>query len=81
MDAFISISFRWRGFRYQLDNRFVFFQGCFRFGAKHIVYGGGLPFFSPGGPRFQVTYADISPEQKRSIAGGTLKNLLDEVTR
>ncbi|MDH7570159.1 MAG: amidohydrolase family protein, partial [Armatimonadota bacterium] len=47
-----------------------------RFGAQRLVFGTGLPLLDAGGPIAQVTYADLSLEEKRLIAGGNLARLL-----
>ena len=50
-----------------------------RFGAGRLIFGSGLPHFSPGGLIGHVTYAGISDEDKASILGGNLQWLLEEV--
>lgn len=49
---------------------------CQRFGAHRLVFGSGLPTFSPGGPVAMVTYADLGQSDKQVIASGTLCRLL-----
>lgn len=49
---------------------------CRRFGPGRLVFGTGLPLLDAGGPIAQVTYAELPPEDKRLIAGGTLARLL-----
>lgn len=61
-------------------NTYGVFRGieavCEHFGADRFVFGTGLPELEPGGPMAQLTYAEISDEDKRQIAGGNLKRLL-----
>ena len=51
---------------------------CKRFGAERLVFGTNLPSLEVGGSIAMVTYADISDEEKRLIAGGNLGKLLGE---
>jgi len=53
---------------------------CGRFGADRLVFGSGLPFFSPGGPVAMVTYAELSERDRQAMAGGTLLRLLRRET-
>jgi hypothetical protein len=46
-------------------------------GAERALFGTGLPRSHPGAPIAQLTYAELSPEQKALIAGGNLRRLLD----
>jgi len=61
-------------------NTYGVFRGieavCERFGAGRFVFGTGLPELEPGGPMAQLTYAEISDEEKRLIASGNLERLL-----
>ena len=50
---------------------------CKRFGAKRLLFGTGLPVTEAGPSIAQITYADISDEEKRRIAGDNLRGLLD----
>ncbi|HPO07164.1 MAG TPA: amidohydrolase family protein [bacterium] len=50
----------------------------FRFGANRFLFGSYLPHYSPGGPKFALTYADLPFEDRQKIAGGNLKRLLSE---
>lgn len=52
---------------------------CERFGAERLVFGTDLPVHEAGGPIAMVTYAQISDDEKRLIAGGNLRRLLGEV--
>lgn len=52
---------------------------CARFGAERLVFGTGLPELEAGGPMALITYAEIADEDKRKIAGGTMRRLLGEV--
>lgn len=47
------------------------------FGARRLLFGSGLPEYTPGGPIAMIAYADISPEDKALIAGGNLSTLLE----
>ena len=49
---------------------------CRRFGADRLIFGTDLPEISAGGAIAQVMYADISEDEKRQMAGGTLRRLL-----
>ena len=40
------------------------------------MFGTNLPELEPGGPIAQVTFAEISDEDKRAIASGNLERLL-----
>lgn len=47
-----------------------------RFGPERLVFGTGLPEAAPGGAVSMITYAQIAPEARAAIAGGTLERLL-----
>ena len=49
---------------------------CERFGADRLIFGTGLPFRDPGAAISRITYAEISDDEKATIAGGTLRRLL-----
>lgn len=49
------------------------------FSPDRLVFGSGLPEFSPGGMLAHVLYADISDSAKAAILGGTMQTLMDEV--
>ena len=49
---------------------------CTRFGAERLLFGTGLPFTEAGPSIAQITYAEISDEEKQLIAGGNLRRLL-----
>jgi len=49
---------------------------CTRFGAERLLFGTGLPFTEAGPSIAQITYAEISDEEKQLIASGNLKKLL-----
>ena len=49
---------------------------CRRFGAERLLFGTGLPFTEAGPSIAQITYAEISDEEKQLIAGGNLRRLL-----
>ncbi|MCD6336137.1 MAG: amidohydrolase family protein, partial [Candidatus Latescibacteria bacterium] len=52
---------------------------CRRFGAGRLLFGTRMPFFTPGTALTAVRYAQISSEEKRRIAGETLRRLLEDV--
>lgn len=49
------------------------------FGADRLIFGSGLPEFSPGGLITHVQYADIDDADKAKILGGNLAEWLTEV--
>jgi predicted TIM-barrel fold metal-dependent hydrolase len=49
------------------------------FPAERLVFGSGLPFFSPGGLLAHLFYADITDAQREAILGGNILNLMKEV--
>lgn len=49
------------------------------FPAERLLFGSGLPFFSPGGLISHVNYADIEESAKEKILSGNIKRLLSEV--
>lgn len=49
------------------------------FSSDRLLFGSGLPHFSPGGLITHVTYADASDDDKEKIFAGNLKRLLGEV--
>ncbi len=49
---------------------------CKRFGAGRLLFGTGLPYTDAGPAIAQITYAEISDEEKRLIAEGNLRKLL-----
>jgi len=51
-----------------------------RYGPGRIVYGSGLPERYPGGMMMAIGHAQIDDEAKAAIAGGTLRQLIEEVT-
>jgi len=69
---------------YLESNTYGVFEGiemvCERFGAGRLVFGTALPDLEAGGPMALVTYADISDEDRRKIAGATMRRLLGEVS-
>ena len=52
---------------------------CKRFGASRLLFGTGMPFFSPGSVLMTVKYAMIGDADKQAIAGGNLERLLQGV--
>ena len=49
---------------------------CETFGAKRILYGSGMPEFSPGCAKAMVLKADITREEKKDVAGGNILRLI-----
>jgi predicted TIM-barrel fold metal-dependent hydrolase len=49
---------------------------CRRFGAGRLLFGSGLPFTEAGPSIAQITYAEISDEEKALVAGENLRDLL-----
>ncbi len=49
------------------------------FPADRLLFGSGLPEFSPGGLLAHVQYADIPDADKALILGGNLRRLMEEV--
>jgi len=49
---------------------------CEKFGAKHLVFGSGMPTYSAGPPMMVITYSSISQGEKQLIAGENLRKLL-----
>ena len=49
------------------------------FSAERLIFGSGLPQFSPGGLISHVSYADISDTDKEKIMSGNITRLLSEV--
>jgi len=49
------------------------------FPAERLLFGSGLPHFSPGGIIAHVMYADISDADRQKILSGNIKRLLAEV--
>jgi predicted TIM-barrel fold metal-dependent hydrolase len=51
---------------------------CRRFGPERLLFGTKWPFHTPGPAITHITYAEISDEAKRKIAGDNLRRLLGE---
>lgn len=49
---------------------------CRRFGGNKLIFGSGMPFYSPGQAITYLLSADISEEHRAMIAGGNLRRLL-----
>jgi hypothetical protein len=49
---------------------------CSRFGAARLLFGTGLPDFSPGSAMSYVSYARITERERRLIAADNLRALL-----
>ena len=49
-----------------------------RFGARRFLFGTRLPYFTPGSAIGMLGYAAISEADRRLIAGGNLRNLLQQ---
>lgn len=52
---------------------------CERFGAKHLIFGSGMPVKSGASAVCMINYARISENEKRMIAYENLETLLEEV--
>ncbi len=50
-----------------------------RFGAERLLFGSGMPEFTPASPMTMLACARISAEDKHKIARGNLSRLLDGV--
>lgn len=48
------------------------------FSANRLLFGSGLPFFSPGGMISHITYANIAEKDKQLILYKNLEQLLEE---
>lgn len=66
-------------FHYQLSAMNCNYRGIedivAHFGASRIIFGSAMPVMSPAIPLTQISYADVSDEDKRSIAGENLRRL------
>ena len=49
-----------------------------RFGAERLLFGTRLPYFTPGSAVGMLSYAAISDVDRKRIAGGNLRNLLQQ---
>lgn len=49
------------------------------FPARRLLFGSGLPEFSPGGMIAHIMYADIPDPDKSRILGGNIAELIEEV--
>lgn len=49
------------------------------FGAERLIFGTGAPVNNPGLALALVRYANVSDDERRSIAGGNFRRLLEEV--
>ena len=47
-----------------------------RLGAERLMFSSHIPFFYPLSSLYLVQYADLTPEQREAIAGGTIRRLL-----
>jgi len=52
---------------------------CERFGARRLLFGSRLPYFSPGSAIGMLSYAGVGPAQRKLIAGDNLRNMLARV--
>jgi predicted TIM-barrel fold metal-dependent hydrolase len=50
-----------------------------KFGARHLLFGTGLPIYDAGPPMSMLLFSEISPEEKRMVAGDNLRSLLKAV--
>jgi len=51
-------------------------QFAVRFGADRLLFGTGLPVYSPGPPIAMLLASELSETQKKLVAGGNLRRLL-----
>lgn len=51
-----------------------------KFGAKHLLFGTGLPIYEAGPVISMLSYSEISSEEKRMVAGDNLRSLLQAVS-
>ena len=49
------------------------------FDAERLLFGSGLPEFSPGGLITHVMFADVADADRRKILAGNLDRLISEV--
>lgn len=54
-------------------------QVVHRFGVKHLVFGTGFPWFGGGQSRIALAYADLTEEEKETVASGNLRQLMEAV--
>ena len=52
---------------------------CEKFGAKHLVFGSGMPVFSGSAAVSMINYAHISEKEKQMIAHENIESLLGGV--
>jgi predicted TIM-barrel fold metal-dependent hydrolase len=52
---------------------------CEKFGANHLLFGTGMPTYSPAGPLSMLLYSNISLKEKRMIGGENMDRLLKSV--
>ena len=48
-------------------------------GVDRVLFGSQMPYWDPSLPMGMLNYAELTPEQKRRIAGANLRQLLDRV--
>jgi predicted TIM-barrel fold metal-dependent hydrolase len=53
---------------------------CEKFGAHHLLFGTGLPVFSPAAPISMLMYSRISMKEKKMIGCENLRKLLGSVS-
>lgn len=49
---------------------------CHRFGADRLLFGSGMPLYTPGGALTSIMYSSISEKERQMIAGDNLRKLL-----
>lgn len=54
---------------------------CEEFGANHLLFGTGMPVYSPAGPLSMLIYSGISAKEKKAIGSENLKRLLNSVIK
>jgi len=54
---------------------------CEHFGSDRLLYGSGMPLYSPGSAKSMILNADITPADKCNIAGNNILRLIGEVQK
>lgn len=52
---------------------------CKKFGAERLIFGSGMPIYPGIAATAMISYANISDDEKKLIAGANLQNILKEV--
>lgn len=54
---------------------------CEEFGAYRLLFGTGMPTYSPAGPLSMLLYSGISMKEKKAIGSENLKRLLNSIVK